>query len=184
VVAGTVLLSVAAGAGWAVTSPRPLLVITGPGAAGLVKPETSAFIAADGSYCLMCLAGGLVSGVLGYVLAVRRHGPLAMAAVVVGAVAAGYVTRWVGEQSGLASFQHLLASLPAGRRLRGSLNLGSSGALAFWPLAASAAAGALTAISKPAGRHSVRDAGGPAPGSPAPEGPHPGSAAPEGPPPG
>jgi hypothetical protein len=149
--------------------------MTGPAAAGLVNAETNAFIAADGTYCLICLAGGVVSGLLGYVFAVRRHGPLAMAAVVAGAVAAGYVTRWIGEQSGLATFHHLLATLPAGRRLRGSLVLGAAGALAFWPLAASAVAGALAAFGNTAGRHAVGDADGPPPGLRPPGGPPPGS---------
>jgi hypothetical protein len=161
VVAASVLLSVAAGAIWAAAAPRPLLVISSTGAAALVNAETRAFIAADGTYCLVCLAGGVLSGLLGYVFAVRRHGPLAMAAVVAGSVAAGYVTRWVGEQWGRAGFHHLLATLPTGHRLSGSLALGSTGALAFWPLAASAVAGALAAFGTPAGRHAVRGADGP-----------------------
>jgi hypothetical protein len=148
----TALAGVAAGFCWAAVAPRALLVITSPGAAGLANAETSAFISADGAFSLICLAGGLASGLLGYLFGVRRHGPLPMAALVVGAVAAPFLARWVGEQSGLATFHHLLATLPAGARLRDSLTLGAGGALALWPLAASAVAGTMATFSDPARR--------------------------------
>lgn len=154
VVAGTALLGVVAAFIWIAVAPRPLLVITSPGAAGLVNAESTAFISADGTYCLICIAGGLVSGLLGYLFAVRRYGPLAMAAVIAGAVAAAYLTRWIGEQAGLATFHHQLATLHAGARLRGSLSLGATGGLAFWPLAASLAAGGLTLLANP-GKRSI-----------------------------
>ena len=146
VVAGTVLLGVAAGWSWAAAAPRAWLVMTGPGAASLLNPETNAFIAADAAFCLVCLAGGVVSGVLGYLFAVRRHGPLGMAGLIAGALAAAFVARWVGEQSGLATFRHLLATLPAGARLRDTLTLGAGGALGFWVLGACAIAGGLELV--------------------------------------
>jgi hypothetical protein len=152
VVAGTVLLGVAAGFCWAAVAPRAWLVMTGPGMAGLANPETNAFIDADAAFCLICLAGGVVSGVLGYLFAIRKHGPLAMAGLMAGAVAAAFTARWVGEQSGLATFRHLLATLPAGARLRDSLTLGTGGALGFWLLAACLVAGALELLASP-GRH-------------------------------
>jgi hypothetical protein len=146
VVAGTALLGLAAGYGWSLVAPRGLLVMVGPRAAGLVQVETDAFIAADVAFCLIGLAGGVVSGALGYLLAVRRYGPLPMAGVLAGGVAAAYLARWVGEQSGLATFHHLLATLPAGASLHDSLTLGATGALAFWPLAAGLMAGGLEAF--------------------------------------
>jgi hypothetical protein len=160
VAVGTAALGVLAGLGWAAVAPRPLLVMTSPGAAALVNTETNAFIAADAAFCLVCLAGGVVSGVLGYLFAVRRRGPLAMAGLIVGALAAAYVARWVGEHSGLATFQHLLATLPAGARLNDSLTLGATGALAAWPLAAAVVAGALELLVSP-GRHRKRSASPP-----------------------
>ena len=155
VAVGTVALGVLAGLGWAAVAPRPWLVMTSPGAAALVNTETSAFIAADAAFCLVCLAGGVVSGVLGYLFAVRKYGPLAMAGLIAGALAAAFVARWVGEQSGLATFQHLLATLPTGARFRDSLALGASGALAAWPFAAAVTAGALELLVSP-GRHRAR----------------------------
>jgi hypothetical protein len=155
VVAGTALLGVVAGFSWAALAPRAWLVMTGPGAAAVINPETSAFIAADAVFCFVCLAAGAVSGLLAYLFAVRKHGPLAMAGLIAGAIAAAFVARWVGEQSGLATFRHLLATLPPGARLRDSLALGAAGALAFWPLAACVVAGGLEMLSSP-GRHRGR----------------------------
>jgi len=152
VAAGSAALGVVAGLGWAAVAPRALLEMTGPGAAALVNPETTAFIAADAAFCLVCLAGGVISGALGYLFAVRKHGPLAMAGLLAGALAAAFVARWVGEHSGLAEFRHLLATLPAGARLRDSLRLGATGALGFWVLAAGVVAGGLELLTSP-GRH-------------------------------
>jgi hypothetical protein len=146
VAAGTALLGLLAGYAWSLLAPRAALVMLNHGTATLVQVETSAFIAADALFCLLTVAGGVVSGALGYLLAVRRHGPLAMAAVLAGALAAAYLTRWVGERSGLATFHHLLATLPAGAHLQDMLTLGATGALAFWPLAAGLTAGGLTAM--------------------------------------
>ena len=160
VAAGTAALGVLAGLVWAAAAPRPLLVMTAPGAAALVNTETNAFIAADAAFCLVCLAGGVVSGVLGYLFAVRKHGPLAMAGLLVGALAAAFVARWVGEQSGLATFQHQLATLPVGATFHDSLALGAGGALAAWTLAAAATAGGLELLLSP-GRHRARKRGSP-----------------------
>jgi hypothetical protein len=146
VAGGTALLGLLAGYGWSVLAPRAQLVMISRGAAGLTQVETSAFIAADAVFCLLMVAGGVISGGLGYLLAVRRHGPLAMAGVLAGALAAAYLARWVGERSGLATFHHLLATLPAGAHLHDALTLGATGALAFWPLAAGLMAGGLAAL--------------------------------------
>jgi hypothetical protein len=155
VAAGTAALGVLAGLVWAAVAPRPLLVIAAPGEAALVNVETTAFIAADAAFCLVCLAGGAISGALGYLFAVRKHGPLAMAGLLAGALAAAFVTRWVGEHSGLAAFQHQLATLPVGARLLDSLKLGATGALGFWLLAAAVVAGGLQLLARP-GRHRAR----------------------------
>lgn len=147
VICGAALVGVAAGFLWAAVSPRAVLEVTAPGQASLVQAETSAYIAADGLFVIIALVGGAVIGLLGYLLAVRRHGPLPMAGVVLGALAAAFVARTIGEQSHLATFHHLLATLPPGARLRDSLRLGAGSALALWPLAAGLVAGGMTALS-------------------------------------
>ena len=143
--ASTVMLGAAAGLAWSVLAPRPLLVMTGHGSAAVINVETTAFIAADGWYALVALVGGAAAGLLGYWLAVRRHGPAGMATVLVSAVGAGVVALWIGEQIGLAHYRHLLATLPAGAHLQDALVLGSRSAIAFWPLAAGLAAGGIVA---------------------------------------
>jgi hypothetical protein len=139
----TLLLGVAAGFLWAALAPRPYLVMTGPGAAQVTSAESSAFIGGDGWYCLICLAGGLISGLAGYLLAVRGHHPVAMAMVLLSALGASLIALEIGQHAGLASYHHLLSTLPAGRHLSASLSLGARSAIALWPLAAGIMAGAL-----------------------------------------
>lgn len=145
VIAGTVLLGAVAGLIWASVAPRALAVVVGPGAADVVNPETSAFIAADGWFTLLSVAGGVVSGLLGYWLAVRRQGALAMAGVLVGGLAAALLAKWIGQQWGTAAFNHTLALGRAGVTLYAPLMLGGIGTLAFWPLAAGVTAGGIEA---------------------------------------
>jgi hypothetical protein len=139
----TGVLGVAAGFLWAALAPRPYLVMTGRGAAAVVNAETGAFIGGDGWYCVICLAGGILSGLAGYLVAVRGSRPAGMAVVLLSALGAGLLTLWIGEQSGLATYHHLLATLPAGAHLRASLSLGTRSGIAFWPLGAGIMAGAL-----------------------------------------
>jgi len=155
IAAGIALLGLAAGYLWSLAAPRALLVMVSRGTADLVHIETTAFIAADLIFCLIALAGGVLSGALGYLLGVRRYGPLPMAGVLAGALAAAFLARWAGEQSGLAGFHHLLATLPAGGHLRDPLTLRATGALAFWPLAACLTAGGMEAFAT-RGRHRDR----------------------------
>ena len=143
VAGGTALLGVLAGFAWALAAPRPLLVMTGHGSAAVINAETSAFIAADGWYCFICLAGGVLSGLFGYLLAVRSYGPVAMIMVLVSALAAALITLWIGEHAGLASYHHLLATLSPGAKLHAALSLGARSAIAFWPLGAGLMAGGM-----------------------------------------
>jgi hypothetical protein len=185
IVAGTALLGLAAGYVWSQAAPRALLVVVSPGAAGLVHTETAAFIAADLTFCLIGLAGGVLSGALGYLLGVRRYGPLPMAAVLVGALAAALLARWAGQQAGLASFHHLLATLPAGRDLLDPLTLRATGGIACWPFAAGLTAGGMEAFAN-RGHHrggagwALVASPGPGAGEAWPPGPPPGPAGPPG----
>ena len=146
VIAGTALLGVAAGFLWSAVAPRALVVVLGPGTPYTVNPETSAYIAADGWFTLLTVIGGVVSGLLGYALAVRRHGVPAMAGVLVGGAVAALLAKWIGQQSGAAAYTHSLAAGRPGVLLREPLMLGGLGALAFWPLAAGLVAGGIEAV--------------------------------------
>jgi len=156
VLVGTALLGVAAGFTWAAVAPRALAVVVSRGSADPVNPETNAFIAADGWFTLLTAVGGIVSGLLGYVLTVRRHGPVAMVAVVVGGLPAALIAMWIGQQSGTAGFNHALQVGQSGVLVQAPLSLGGIGALAFWSLFAGLTAGGIEAVSQFRERQAAR----------------------------
>ncbi len=131
--AGSAVLGVVAGLIWAAVAPRAVLQEIGPGEAELVNAESHAFIVADAWFCLIVALGGVITGVVGYRLLVRRAGWTAAAGLVLGAVAAGLLTLWVGESIGLGTYNHLLATSRNGVFFNASLGLGAKSALAFWP---------------------------------------------------
>jgi hypothetical protein len=123
-----------AGLIWAAVAPRALLQEVASGEAQVVNVETSAYIVADAWFCLIGAVGGLITGVLGYGLLIRRAGWPAAAGLVLGALAAALVALWVGENIGLGTYNHLLASSQVGAYFHASLALGAKSALVFWPL--------------------------------------------------
>jgi hypothetical protein len=148
-----------AGLIWAVVAPRPLLQEVAHGEAELVNAETTAFIVADAWFALITAVGGLITGTIGYRLLVRRAGAAATAGLVLGAVAAGLVALWVGDNIGLGTYNHLLATSAARTYFHASLALGAKSTLAFWPLFTSgvillAESGARRSASRP--RHRLR----------------------------
>ena len=126
-----------AGLIWAAVAPRPLLQEVARGEAELVNAESTAFIVADAWFGLIAAVGGLITGALGYRLLVRRAGAAAAAGLVLGAVAAAWLALWVGDNIGLGTYNHLLASSPTGAFFYASLALGAKSTLAFWPLCTS-----------------------------------------------
>jgi hypothetical protein len=143
VILGTALLGAASGWLWTMLAPRALAVVVGRGSANVVNPETNAFIAADAWFTLLTAGGGVISGLLGYALAVRRHGALAMTGILAGGLGATLIAMWIGQRSGAAAFSHSLAIGRPGTLLRVPLMLGGRGPLAFWPLAAGLTAGGI-----------------------------------------
>ena len=154
VVIGSALLGVLGGFAWAHVAPRVVYVVVS-GGANAVNPETSAFIVADGWFCLVGVVGGVVSGLLGYLLAVRRYGAAPMAGILGGGLAAAFVVLWIGQRAGRSAFESRLAASRPGTLLRAPLMLGAHGALAFWPLAAGLVAGGIEAVSRIRERNSV-----------------------------
>jgi hypothetical protein len=149
IAAGSAALGLAAGAAWAAAAPRVVYQVyyLSPPTAYAVNPETSAFIAADGWYCLLALIGGALIGLFGYLFGVRRYGPVPMLGVVAGATGAAFLMQWLGPRlSGQSGFNHLLATSKPGALLHAPISLGSHGALAFWPLAAAAVAGGIELV--------------------------------------
>lgn len=152
--AASALLGLATGLIWSTVAPRALLVVQSHGAAYIVNVETSAYIAADGWFCLLTAIGGLVCGVLGYIFAVRRYGAIAVTGLVLGGVAAAVLAMWAGQQQGLASFRSALLSRPSGTFLHEPLSLGGRGALAFWPLIVALTVGTIELVSQSMDRKS------------------------------
>jgi hypothetical protein len=132
--AGSAVLGVAAGLIWAAVAPRALLQQVAAGEAVLVNAESSAFFVADAWFCLIAAAGGVITGVLGYLFLVRRAGWAAAAGLVLGALAAAALALWVGENIGLGTYNHLLATSRNGTLFHSSLALGVKNALVFWPM--------------------------------------------------
>jgi hypothetical protein len=141
--AGSALLGLLAGLIWGEVAPRALLQEVSPGTAQFVNVETSAFIAADGWFCLISAVAGLITGLLGYrfLLATRTGAraaegvrAAAAAGLILGGIAGAFVMLWLGEQIGLSGYDQHLASSPAGTLFPASLALGAKSALAFWPL--------------------------------------------------
>jgi len=140
---GSALLGLVAGFIWGAVAPRAELQEVSTGTAEFVNVETSAFIVADGWFCLISAVVGLLTGLLGYrFLLAQRTGTRAAegvrgavtAGLILGAVAGAFVMLWIGEQNGLSSYNQHLANSPAGTLFPGSLALGAKSALAFWPL--------------------------------------------------
>ena len=149
VVAGAAL-GLIGGAIWAAAAPRVVYQVAtlNPPTAYATNPETNAFIAADGIYTFIALGGGALLGLAGDFAGVRRYGPVPMAGVVLGALAAAFLARWLGPVlTGQDSFNAQLGASKPGALLRAPIALGASGALAFWPVAAGLVAGGLELLS-------------------------------------
>ena len=132
--AATAIFGIPAGFAWGALAPRVLVQVVGPGAVQIVNPETSAFIVADVWFFLIGVIGGLLTGALGYLIAVRRWGAAAAAGLIAGALAATALELWIGGLDGHAAFRHRLAVSAPGTFLHASLALGAKSGLTFWPL--------------------------------------------------
>jgi hypothetical protein len=99
--------------------------------------ETSAFIAADGWFCVIGAVCGLITGVLGCWLAMRQARATVALGLIAGAVAGGFLMLWIGDNFGLSTYNHQLATATDGTIFNSSLALGAKSALVFWPLVTS-----------------------------------------------
>lgn len=149
--AAVAVCGIPAGLAWAAAAPRALLQVVSRGTAVVVNAETSAFIVADAWFCLIGAVGGVLTGSIGYLIAVRRRGAVAAAGLIAGALAAALVMLWAGDNCGLAAFRHRLTVSAPGTRFDSSLALGATSALAFWPMFAALAI-AVAEVAVRAGR--------------------------------
>jgi hypothetical protein len=136
--AGSAALGLLGGLIWGEVAPRVLYQEVAAGTAQVVNVETRAFFGADVWFSAIAVVAGLLTGVLGYRLAVAPRDGAArasvMLALILGAVAGGFAMMWVGGQIGLSGYDKNLAASPAGTLFSASLTLGAKSALALWPL--------------------------------------------------
>ena len=78
----------------------------------MVNAETTAFIVADAWFVLIAAAGGLLTGIAGYVYVVRRRGAPAALGLILGGLAAAAIMWWITGEVMLG-----LVTLGAGYRL-------------------------------------------------------------------
>ena len=71
--AATAVCGIAAGLIWGAVAPRALVQVVSKGTVAVVNAETGAFIAADLWFCLIGVAGGLLTGTFGYWIIIRRQ---------------------------------------------------------------------------------------------------------------
>ncbi len=136
--ASSAALGLLGGLIWGEVAPRALVQEISAGTAEFVNVETRAFFGADVWFSGIAVVAGLLTGVLGYRVAVAPRDGAARASValalILGAVAGGFTMMWAGGQIGLSSYNRDLASSPAGTLFSASLALGAKSALALWPL--------------------------------------------------
>jgi hypothetical protein len=168
--AASVLLGLLTGLIWSAVAPRALLVVQSRGVAYVLNSETGAFIVADAWFCLLTAVAGLICGLAGYLVAVRRYGALPLVGLLLGGVAGSWLAMWIGQQQGLARFRVQLVTSPAGTRLHEPLVLGGHGALAFWPLLVGLVVGSAEVISQAIDRKRAGAAASAGPGPTRPEG--------------
>lgn len=142
-----------AGYVWGALAPRVLLQVVSKGVVAIANAETPAFIAADAWFCLISAVGGVLTGALGYLLAVRRRGAVAATGLITGALGGSLLMMWVGDNDGLAAFRHRVAVSAVGAHFDASLGLGAKSALVFWPMFTALTIAVLAAAARPAGRN-------------------------------
>ena len=131
---GCLLLAAPAGLLWSVVAPRLSVTLgpDGPAAHGL---EGKAFIGGDGSFLLVVAGAGVLSGVLGWLMA-RRAGPWTVLGLFVGGLLAAKVAAVVGVRPGRAHVQALLHDRTARGTVQLYLRLRSPWAVVGWPVGA------------------------------------------------
>ena len=98
-VAGIVLLGAPAGLLWSEVAPHVTVMFGPQGAQAADLESTKAWIGADGSYAVVMLCFGVLSGALAW-WAARRSGPWTVVAITVGGVLAALVAARVGVVPG------------------------------------------------------------------------------------
>ncbi|WP_433262694.1 DUF2567 domain-containing protein [Micromonospora vinacea] len=119
-------LGVPLGLLWAALAPDTPVLKTAEGAI-YAEPQPEQPIAADGWFSLLGLAFGLLVALALWFVLRRRRGPVGLLAAVLGALVAAPVAWQVGRRIGLATFDRLLATAPAGQAFSKPADLRAGG---------------------------------------------------------
>ncbi|MEH1169393.1 DUF2567 domain-containing protein [Micromonospora sp. CPCC 205539] len=130
ILVGTVLVLAVLGAPlgllWAALAPATPVLKTPEGAIYAdTQPEQP--IAADGWFSLLGFAFGVLAALVLWFVLRQRRGPVGLTAAVLGALAAAPVAWQVGRRVGVATFDRLLATAPAGRAFTKPADLRAGG---------------------------------------------------------
>ncbi|MET8358154.1 DUF2567 domain-containing protein [Micromonospora sp. NPDC005171] len=119
-------LGVPLGLLWAALAPDTPVLKTAEGAI-YAEPQPEQPIAADGWFSLLGLAFGLIVALALWFVLRRRRGPVGLLAAVLGTLVAAPVAWQVGRRIGLATFDRLLATAPAGQAFSKPADLRAGG---------------------------------------------------------
>jgi hypothetical protein len=111
---------------WAAFAPDTPVLKTAEGAI-YAEPQPEQPIAADGWFSLLGLAFGVLAALALWFLLRRRRGPVGLVGAVLGTLAAAPVAWQVGRRVGLATFDRLLDTAPAGQAFTKPADLRAGG---------------------------------------------------------
>ncbi|MET8279151.1 DUF2567 domain-containing protein [Micromonospora sp. NPDC005174] len=111
---------------WAALAPDTPVLKVAEGAI-YAEPQPEQPIAADGWFSLLGVAFGVLAALALWFLLRRRRGPVGLLSAVLGALAAAPVAWQVGRRVGLATFERLLETAPAGQAFTKPADLRAGG---------------------------------------------------------
>lgn len=101
---------------WAAVAPDvPVQVV--PGGVAPIGAQPEEFFAADGWFVLFGVVFGGLAAVAVWFLLRRHRGPVALAALTLGAIGAGLLAWWVGHRIGLSAYREQLRASAVGTEL-------------------------------------------------------------------
>jgi hypothetical protein len=102
---------------WRAVAPQVEFVMIDGGAVP-VQQEPEGFVADDGSYILLTVGMGILAAIVVWILLRRRRGPVLMLGLLLGCIAGGVLTLWLGRHIGYQHYRDLVAHAPVGTHFR------------------------------------------------------------------
>ena len=131
--AGSVLLGAPMGLLWSELAPHARVVISAGGAT-IADGATEVFVAADGWFLAVCVAIGVLTGFLAWLVA-RRSGPFVVVALAIGGLLGAWIASEVGMRPGQDELRAAAAAGIQGEYVA-NVALQATQVLLAWPVAA------------------------------------------------